>query len=428
MPRPQQPTLPVAPKRQTDKTPVTPIIGDLVLSEVEDYSRKKLPEYGSKHPKKLNSDPTQYKFPDHELVLIRPVANERDGIFEFIYAAKRDDQDKYNFEFTQADIGGTKFDAVKRDYLIKRDDFTPQTPAMGTAMTDVPSGRFSASAYVLASRQQIRTNDELDSLYILERRTYVKKVSLVEASFDELSKRTLHTTQTLYYKGETVAAAALAVEAVFADTDNAFWTASIDAPVAPATIGFGVIYEGRQLTDNWFLIVKRQIIAGEHSGGTLTIESGLTTTKNYSWPPVLSEFEIMDWDKRDGSTDFRVRYAMDPAGYSGPSKATVVITWALTIPTGALTKAKQLEGKSVSYSCPYFSVNIPPCLRPTIELVCDIGNEHPIFKQNVGSLRIFPGTTETAWADVLADVDIRVYRGGYLVTKTTISPPTTATS
>jgi hypothetical protein len=60
--------------------------------------------------------------------------------------------------------------------------------------------------------------------------------------------------------------------------------------------------------------------------------------------------------------------------------------------------------------------------------VCDIGNTHPIFKQNVGSSRIFPGTTETAWADVLADVDIRVYRGGYLVTKTTISPPTTATS
>ena len=427
MPRPQRPTLPAAPKRQTDKRPVTPIIGDLILSEVEDYSRKKLPEYGSKHPKRLNSDPSKYKYPDHELVLIRPVANQRDGIYEFIYAAKRDEQDKYNFEFTQADIGGTKFDAVKRDYLIKRDDFTPQTPAMGTAMSDVPSGKFSASSYVLANKQQIRTNNELDSLYILERRTYVKKVSLVEASFDELSKRTLHTTQTLYYKGETVSGPGITVEALFADTDNSFWTASIDAPVGPATIGFGILYEGRQLTDNWFLIVKRQTIAGTYSGGTLTIETGIATTKNYSFPPVLSEFEIMDWQKRDGQTDMRVRYAFDPAGYSGPCKATVKITWALTQPSGADTKAKQLEGKSINYSSPYFRVSLPACLRPTIFLRCDIGTGHPIFTANSGSLRIFPGTNELSWSDVLADVSVKAYRGGYLATFTTISPPSTLT-
>ena len=68
--------LPQAPYRQDRRIYPTPIIGDVLFSEVRDCTRSEIPEYGTLHP-------NPKKWPDHKLVYVKPVDIERDGIFEF---------------------------------------------------------------------------------------------------------------------------------------------------------------------------------------------------------------------------------------------------------------------------------------------------------------------------------------------------------
>ena len=74
--------LPQAPYRQDRKIFPTPIIGDVLFSEVRDCNRgNPFPEYGTPYP---NSN----KWPDHKLVYIKPVDIERNEIFEFFYTLR----------------------------------------------------------------------------------------------------------------------------------------------------------------------------------------------------------------------------------------------------------------------------------------------------------------------------------------------------
>jgi hypothetical protein len=178
-------------------------------------------------------------YPDHKLVYVSPT-DER-GRSKFYYAADRINQDAYNWEFTAADIGGTKFDAVTRTYLTPREDFDTEDPAMGSAMPDVPSGMFSG-AYVLASRVQKRTGEqELDSLYVIEQRTYVKRCTLTEILGSKVSVE-----ERLYYKGEEISGTA--VETLFDDPANDFWKVQSD----------GSSNVGKQLSCDWYAITTQR--------------------------------------------------------------------------------------------------------------------------------------------------------------------------
>jgi hypothetical protein len=169
--------LPQAPYRQDRKIFPTPIIGDVLFSEVRDCNRgNPFPEYGSPYP---NAN----KWPDHKLVYIKPVDIERNEIFEFFYAADRENQDLYNFSSGYRNVvgnaGGREFRVVQRSYVTLRENFQPLDIEFGAAMPNIPEDKFDGVEYVFFDRQQQRINEqELDSLYVAEVHTYIETAFL----------------------------------------------------------------------------------------------------------------------------------------------------------------------------------------------------------------------------------------------------------
>lgn len=169
--------LPQAPYRQDRKVFPTPIIGDVLFSEVRDCNRgNPFPEYGTPYPNAA-------KWPDHKLVYIKPVDIERNEIFEFFYAAERKNQDLYNFSFGYRNVvgnaGGREFRVVQRSYVTLRENFKPEDIEFGTPMPDVPEGKFDGVSYVFFDKQQQNIQqEELNSLFVLEVHTYIETAFL----------------------------------------------------------------------------------------------------------------------------------------------------------------------------------------------------------------------------------------------------------
>jgi hypothetical protein len=171
---------------------------------------KAVPAYGTAHPNTA-------RWPDHKLVFAKERPEpESVGTFDFYYAADRANQDSYNFSHTEADIGGTRFDAVSRTYVTPRASFTPNTPAMGATMPNVPASLFTGT-YVLAEKRQARIGEqELDALYVAETHVYVKRCNIVQLGVDSMNGKVLTSTSTLYYASEVVEGSATAAAVLFA--------------------------------------------------------------------------------------------------------------------------------------------------------------------------------------------------------------------
>ena len=168
--------LPQAPYRQDRRIYPTPIIGDVLFSEVRDCTRSEIPEYGTPHP-------NPKKWPDHKLVFVKPVDIERDGIFEFFYAAERENQDLYNFSSGYRNVvgnaGGREFRVVQRSYVTLRDKFQPMDIEFAAPMMNVPEGKFDDVEYVFFDRQQQPIQEqELNALFVAEVHTYIEKAFL----------------------------------------------------------------------------------------------------------------------------------------------------------------------------------------------------------------------------------------------------------
>lgn len=168
--------LPQAPYRQDRKTFPTALSTDVIFSEIRDCSRIDFPEYGTPHP-------SATKWPDHKLVFIKPVDIERNEIFEFFYAADRENQDLYNFAFgfrnIIGNVGGREFRTVQRTYVTARESFAPYDVPFGTPMPNIPEDKFEGVDYVFFDRQQQKIDlAELDSLYVIEVHTYVETAFL----------------------------------------------------------------------------------------------------------------------------------------------------------------------------------------------------------------------------------------------------------
>jgi hypothetical protein len=395
--------LPQAPKRQDNRTFPTPLVGDILFSQIEDCSRINMPSYGTPHPDTA-------KWPSHKLVYIRPVDNARDGIYEFFYAADRSNQDTYNWEFTKANIGGQAFDAVQRTYVTPRASFTPATPAMGSAMPNTPASLFTGS-YVLAERKQGRIGDQvLDSLYVVDVHVYVKRCTLTNIGTDELNGKALYSTETLYYATEVITGG-LTSSALFADPTNAYWGLQTD----------GTERSGRQISCEWYAITVKQVVSGTIADGIVAVSS-YNTTQRYYWPAVLGTFELMSWVRNDGGTDVFPRYTFAPDAYNGACKALVERSWSKSPQT--LSTIVQMLPTPVTYACPYFTMAIPECLHPVVTAKCDTGSSDPIYVLNTGSTRTIPATNYTSWpSSIVASDEQDPYRGGYLRTKVTIYKP-----
>lgn len=387
----------------------TPKAAETLFYDLWDKSRGTIPEFGTPHPNKLS-------FPKHVFCHYETVDEQGDQL-RMWYIVPREDQDDYNWEFTKADIGGTQFDAVARTYVTLRSAFDPATPDMGAEMPDAPKGKF-AAGYVLAERRETRTNDpKIDNLFVIDQQVFVLRTTITESAFDEVCKRNLTTVRTLYYSGEHVLDAngndqGVTIDDLIADPTNSFWGIQAD----------GVVREGRQLSSSWFAVTERQAVAGTFVDGVVLIDS-YTGNRNYSWPPVLETIELMDWVRKDGSTEIYPRVTYNPEGYSGPCRSLTTVTWSKT--AFAIPKVDQMLPTGIHYSSPYYNVNTSECLHPALTMQCDILSIYdPVYAQNTGSARVFEETNYSQWPSSLtADDDQSPFRGGYLRATVTVYKP-----
>lgn len=380
----------------------TPLIGDVLFSERVVCQTKAVPVYGTAHPNSA-------RWPNHKLVFVkeRPEPESVDT-FDFFYAADRATQDAYNFSFTKADIGGTKFDAVARTYVTLRSAFTPNTPAMGAAMPNTPTGLFTGT-YVLAEKKQTRIGEqELDSLYVAETHVYVKRCNIVQLGVDSLNGEVLTSTSILYYASEVVTGSTTA-SALFADPANAYWGLQ----------STGVQRTGRQLSCEWYEITTEVVVAGTFTDGAVTIRS-YSTTQAYYWPPILDYIDIRLWERRDGGAQRYARPIYVEEGYRGECKADVVDTFHVTAPT--VSAPDVMLPLPINISNPYYSISIGPCLFAGDTYSFTNGTEDPEFVYTVDSY-VLPATVPVTWPDFVTIVNVQPFRGGYLKSTIKIYKP-----
>jgi len=387
---------------------------------------KNHPSYGVAHPDTEN-------FPRHKLCHVKQ-ADPNGLFFQYYYAADRLYQDDYNFEFSQADLGGNKYDTVVRTYVTLRSEFsdTDAKYEAGDRMPNVPASQFE-DEYILMTRQQKRIGDvELDGLFVVEQRIYFKRVSISTASYDEATEGTLIQTETLYYRGE-VYSTEVNIEVDI--LDNTKWGVSEK----------GVRTEAKQLSDDWFLVTSTDVVPQDkvdlvpRFGGV-----GLRlyhTYITYSWPAVLGDdgtknadgtlvtaggIHIMSWKDKSGGQRNYVRPMFARQGYRGPTRAIIHEEWSLAPPVihSSHQRPFKMEPLPVVYNSPYLSVQIPPTLHPEMSLVCDTGTSDPTWGQNRGSKVTYPATNVTDWpANFVATVEVNPFRGGYLTRQVTVFRP-----
>lgn len=370
-----------------------------------DFPRNKVSQwaYGD-----LFDGPGSHGLQDYQLVFVTPqtpVNWERR-----FYVKDRWEEDAYNWENTTADLGGRKFDAVQRTYVTPRADYVPGTPAAGAAMPNVPAGLF--SGYILVGKEQTRIGEQvLDSLYVAEVRTYIKRSTITQLGVDTLNGEALSSTTTLYYATEIVSGG-LSIEALFAAPSNAFWGLLAD----------GTQRVGEQLSDHWYAVTVETVVGGTFSGGFVTVDS-YETTENYYWPPVLETIEFLDWVREDGGVDIYPAIRFEPEGYNGPCIAQITRFWKST-PFTDIVVPDQLLPTRIYYSCPFFTLNVSECLHTLVWAECDIGSGDPVYSENSGSRRYFSATSPTTWPVSLTAIDEQQpFRGGYLRTTMVIYSP-----
>lgn len=276
---------------------VTPPGTDLIFYETGAMPAT-VPVIGSAHYD--NTD-----FADYKLTFIEP-ADASGKLYRFYYAKARSGEDAYNWEFTKADIGGQRFDAVARSYVTLRSAFNPALPTPGTAMPDTTPTPLFAGTYILADRKQTRANEpRIDGLFVIDQHVYVKRATITDIAVDSTLGVGVSKEEKLYYRGESVSDAGGSplplVEALFNNPAHAFWGILSD----------GKIREGKQLTDSWFSVVT----TSSRDDALAAYSLSLPTKTDLNLPDVLNSISIV-WNKAESTGSFD----SDWSGYAaGPS-------------------------------------------------------------------------------------------------------------
>ena len=392
-----------SPQRQSVVTFPTPNVNDILFFESVDAERigAEIPKYGTKHP-------DYKKWPNHRLVHVESSDDQTQGrYYRYYYAADQLNQDDDNWSFSKADIGGSKFDAVMRDYVVRRSEFTPDTPAMGDVMPDVPVGKFSGT-HVLAERKQIPMNDKvLNGLYVVEQRVYVKKVPLTRLDFDEFFKTTNKTRQILYYRTEIPTGQSSTMEVLASLPDNDYWGMTN-----------GTVRTVQQLSDNWYAVTQQEVVKCTAAGcASLTYD----TVINYAFPPILKDVQFDIWNMRSGGARTYPRVRYEKGAFRGPCKATVTITWSVDQPTAVAT-GDQPRPESYTLTNPLFSLSIPPTLHTAQNFAVSVGTQDQTWKPTGGTFQM-DATNVTEWLTHIISSEVKPYRGGWILETMTVYPP-----
>ncbi len=397
----------LAPNRQRVLTFVSPSVEDILFVETVDAQRvgADIPEYGTPHP-------DTKRWPDHELVLVK-TADEQGLFYQYFYAARREAQDDYNFQYGEASMGGRSFPVVERIYVIPREDFDPVSPASGAPMPTGPDEKFDGLNYVLMDRVQQDADEALRSLYVIEKRTYVQKYTAVTIGVDDLNGKPLHQETRFYYADEVVVTTptTLTASQLFAAPTNAYWGLQTD----------GYERTGQQLSDDWYVVDRKQVVAVTLSGGIATIHDYFTT-EDFFWPAVLGGVRVYSYTLKEGGNENYAEPWFSKEAYRGPCKARVEVTWSpAEFTVGAPNVMAPLP---IAVNTPFYSWSVGPCLHSAGTITIFTGSDHPKYDLNTGIAAEWSDTTPTDWdPSVVASDEQRPFRGGFLRTKVTIYQP-----
>ena len=226
-------------------TYVSPDQNDFIFYELVDRKNEKeepedLPAYGESHP----------LYTTHKFVAATP-ADSAGDFYRYYYAAPRLNQDAYNWAYTSTDIGGNRYDAVEREYIIERSLYDESSPAIASPMPISADDPFeSLDEYVLVSRQQRDLAGELSelaSVFTSDIRTYVKREPITTVSYDEGEGINVFSTTQLWHKDETPTSASSKTQDLAVDTANLFWAVNNDT---------GEHREINQLSGDWYAITN----------------------------------------------------------------------------------------------------------------------------------------------------------------------------
>jgi hypothetical protein len=383
---------------------------------------KSHPNYGTAHPDTEN-------FPRHKLCYVKQADGE--GLyFEYYYAADRLHQDDYNFEFSQADLGGNKYDTVVRTYVTLRADFKEADTKYnaGDRMPDVPDAKFPDNTYILMTRQQKRIGDaELDGLFVVEQRVYFNRVDIVTHNLDPATDGVLAMVEKVVYRGETFdppngSPDTGNIEALAEQADDELWGLDDD----------GRNWEVEQLSNDWWKVTIQDVIPQGLSalyGGKVIRD--YDTWQNFTWPAVVGSLTFTTANKKDGSsqTALTIRNKDGKDGFSGPTKMTVQQIWKKTNFDGTIPDPTIFKTVSATYSGVQFNAHVSNVLTEAITLTDFIGTKDPVYKMGEYA---FPkpwchASTPTDWA-TLADPFVgsatqKPFRGGYLLEVVSIHHP-----
>jgi hypothetical protein len=411
-----------SPQRQTVLTFVSPNVQDSLFFETIDAQRvgNTPPVYGTAHPDSV-------QFPDHTLAYVRQ-ADPNGQLYYYYYANTRSSQDEYNFEYSQAGLGGTKFDTVVRTYVSLRADFKEDAAGLsaGSAMpTEPAAANFSGKGYILMTRVQKRLGDrELDGIFVVEQRTYFVRKVIDTLKWDNLSHRNLKVSASYLYTGETPAGQSVTINSLITDTDNAYWAPAVVSDPDNSSLKIAKYREGRRLSADWFEIIRTELVAGGDGGGTtnpvIDVDSYFTTV-DHTFPPVLESVDIAAWERHDGQLETMPEYNMNPEGYTGPCKVRVDVKWRKVAHSNV--QAYQMLPQSFSFTTPYVRINIPPCLMSGGSFTCSTGTADPIYTYNTYEKQL-PVTDPPTWPSTLVIRDKQESaRGGYIRTTWTVYKP-----
>ena len=324
--------------------------------------------------------------------------------------------------------------------------------------------------YMLFEKKQVRSGDEtLDSLYVVEQRVFIKRVPMTSvdvdpdfpyngqiASSSALPAPTggLASKETLYHANEPVLATR-----VFADSDAGTTTSTevdaesvfrlSDTSYVESSVrynfwgidDFGIERSGKQLSDNWYVLLEREVIKTAGTGGDLyeTFVSSYTTYQNFYWPPVFHFLQKNIWERRDGGSELVVSPHFYHEAYNGPTRMLVKTywrkdEWTFDDPPDAagstpeypdLTNIKPMVPLPMDFVTPMFNVHVKASLHTGVTLTYQTGSDHPVWESagytaDYAATNYDPADTPDSsgfpsWPESLIISDTqKPFRGGYL--------------
>ena len=398
-----------AAERQKILTRITPLVSDVLVTATKQYDRSDLPAYGTPLGDMLpEGRGTTYK--DHVFVFATPQDEGNVHKYTCYFAAPRDNQDLHNWEVTQADIGGNKFDAVARTYVIPRAEYSIGNPAMGSAMPNVPAGKFEDYAtFILAVKRQERLNKEFDSHFVVESRVYVRKTTITAIDLDPLNGGPLKSIDTIFHKDEIAYGSTTVAEAFASSTPGYF---GIQAT--------GYSRTGRQLSSEFYLTTSAQQVSGTLLGGSVSV-SDYYTTEDFYWPAVFTGVRLYNYELRNGGNEVFAQPNFSREAFRGGCRARVQVSWKVT--KHSVNIPDTMQPLPIVVNTPFFGFNVGPSLHESGSFQVVTGS-HPKYSLNVGTAAEWEATSPTDWpASVLASDEQRPYRGGWLRTQVTIFRP-----